>query len=207
VESFWFDLHYYFFLSSALNFLKFLSEEVYILGGGGDWFFKKIKGTKIRMLILIGKNILRLFYSIRFFKIMSRFLQKWGLRYYKTLLLRHWHCPSHCHCGILLDWGRIWHKIFFWNVDPDPVKVLQICHPGGWYQWQRSPVASGVIDTAHQWSVVSLIPHTTSQRCHWHRRPQKSNLKVKYLGEFESIYTTALPCGSLSQMELFDNKN
>jgi hypothetical protein len=65
-----------------------------------------------------------------------------------------------CHCGIMLDWGRIRHWIIR-SVCPDPVKMLRICHPSGRHQWHPWPVVSGVIDTAHQWSVVSLTLPTS----------------------------------------------
>jgi hypothetical protein len=44
-----------------------------------------------------------------------------------------------CHCGIMLDWGRIRHWIFG-SVDLDPVKMLRICHHGGQCQWHRWPL-------------------------------------------------------------------
>jgi hypothetical protein len=51
----------------------------------------------------------------------------------------------------------------------------QQCH------WHCPPVVSGVIDTAHHWSAVSLTLPTTSKRCHWHRWPQKINFIAKRL--------------------------
>jgi hypothetical protein len=46
-----------------------------------------------------------------------------------------------------------------------------------------SYLVSGVIDTVHQWSALSLTPLT-----------KKSDLKVECLVIFESIYETALTC-------------
>jgi hypothetical protein len=50
--------------------------------------------------------------------------------------------------------------------DPDPVKMLRICYPSGQYQWHHPPLVSGVIDTAHHQSAVSLTPPTSGQWCH-----------------------------------------
>jgi hypothetical protein len=55
-------------------------------------------------------------------------------------------------------------------------------------------VVSGVIDTAHHWSAVSLIPLNT-------------NLIFEYLREYKAICKKALTRGTGAQMELFDAKN
>jgi hypothetical protein len=64
------------------------------------------------------------------------------------------HCCRQCHSGIMLDWGRIQHLIFQ-SVNPDPLKLLRICHPSGRCHWHRQPLVSSVIDTAHHRLAVS----------------------------------------------------
>jgi hypothetical protein len=102
-----------------------------------------------------------------------------------------WHCPAkgsgdfdsltlpitgrQCYCGIMLDWGRIRHRIFR-RLDPDPQNVTDL-----------SP-----------WWVVSLTLPTTGQRCHWHcalvfigvfdtANHKKIDFIFKYFREFEAI--------------------
>jgi hypothetical protein len=64
-------------------------------------------------------------------------------------------------------------------------------------KWSGSATLKGDInDTRDHCSAVSLKPPTSGH----------SNLKVECLGNFESIYETALTCGSGAQIEFFDEK-
>jgi hypothetical protein len=63
-----------------------------------------------------------------------------------------------------------------------------------WWAVLITPVGIGVIDTAHHWSAVSLIPLTT-------------NFKVEYLREHKAICKKALTHLTEAQMELFDAKS
>jgi hypothetical protein len=40
-----------------------------------------------------------------------------------------------------------------------------------WWRYLKKPIGGSVIDTAHQWSAVSLTLPTIGHRCHWHCLP------------------------------------
>jgi hypothetical protein len=96
-------------------------------------------------------------------------------------------------------------------------------------------VVSGVNDTAHHWSAVSMTLPTTGQRCQWYRWPlincrkqccgaassisygsasgssltplTAKKFPSQYLREKQAVCKKVLTCRSGSQMELFDEKN